>query len=191
MSKYADRMLELIGKVESSVSLIRSGKEQDIIDELIEMADRHAIELSTEGNDLENSMAQLKQLLDECRSERDSISCKLNQHALDKEKLKKLKGKRVGIIGGHVTDIRKIETMLDQDLGIKSKATAGEGSPPPYSTLKEKHSSADLLIILTGYAGHSLTVNAERLSEEFGIKKIYDSADLLNSIKLKVIEALA
>lgn len=191
MSKYADRMLELIGKVERSVSLIRSGKEQDVIDELLEIADRHDMELSTAGNDLENSMAQLKQLLDECRSERDSISCKLNQHALDKKKIKKLNGKRVGIIGGHVTDIRKIEAMLDQDLGIKSKATAGEGSPPPYPTLKEKHYNADLLIILTGYAGHSLTGNAERLSEEFGIKKIYDSADLLNSIKLKVIEALA
>ncbi|MDG1581277.1 hypothetical protein [Pseudomonas sp. GOM6] len=191
MPKSTEKMLELIAKVESSTSLIRSGKDQDLIDELIDMVDSHDRELSGEENDLKNSMAKLKQLLEECQSERDSISCKLNQHALDKEKIRKLKGKRVGIIGGHVSDIRKIEAMLDQDLGIKSKATAGEGSPPPYSILKEKHCSADLLIILTGYAGHALTGNAEQLSKEFGIKKIYDSADLLNSIKLKVIEALA
>jgi len=183
--------MELIGKVETSVSMIRSGKEQDVIDELLEMVARDELNFSEVENELENNISQLKQLLDECRCERDLISCKLAEHLLDKAKIKKLLGKRVGIIGGHSSEIKKIETMLNQDLGIKIRSTPGEVSPPPYSKLKDKYRNADLLIILNGYAGHALTDNAERLSDEFGISKIYDSAGLLNSIKLKVIEALA
>jgi hypothetical protein len=38
--------------------------------------------------------------------------------------------------------------------------------------------------------GHPVTGTAERLSDELGIPKVYDSADLLNSIRLKVIETL-
>lgn len=190
MPKSMDRMIELIEKVETSVSLIRSGKEQDVINELLKMVEQME-ESPTDRNQLQNKIFELEHHLGACQSERDSISCKLAQFEINKDKLNKLLGKRVGIIGGHVTDIRKIETMLDHDLGIKSKATGGEGSPPPYAELKDKYCKVDLLIILNGYAGHALTGSAERLSDEFGIPKVYDSADLLNSIKLKVIEALA
>lgn len=196
MLNYKDRMLELIGKMEKSVSLILSGREQDVVDELLEIAAQ--IESNSPGtcnspshlNQLENKNAELSELLKKCHSERESISCKLIEYEVNKKKLKDLRGKRVGIIGGHAEDIRRISTMLDTDLGIKSKSTAGESSTPPYLLLKEKYRNFDLLIILTSYAGHALTGSAERLCDEFAIRKIYDSANLLSSIKQKVIEAL-
>lgn len=190
MSKFASRMLELIAKMETSVSLIRSGKELDDIDELLEMVAQVEVESPADQNQLLNEITVLEERLNKCHSERDSISCKLADYEVSKDTLKKVLGKRVGIIGGHVDEIRRIEAMLDKDLGIKSKTTPGEGSTPPYQTIKEKYRNVDLLIILTGYAGHALTGHAEKLSDEFGIRKIYESANLLNSIKLKVIEVL-
>lgn len=190
MPKPNDRMLELIGSLATSASLIDSGDLEDVVDEMINILAQDELELPTDQNQLQNQISLLEECLIKCHSERDSISCKLTELELNKDKLKKLSGKRVGIIGGHVDEIKKIEEML-ADLGIKCRRTAGEGSVPPYPKLKEKYCNVDLLIILNGYAGHALTGQAERLSDEFGIRKVYDSADLLNSIKLKVIEALA
>lgn len=190
MTKHQDRMLDLIGEMEKSVSLISSGREQDIVEEMYEVTVQMELDSSVHWIELQNDNSELKESLNKCHAERDSISNKLVEYKANKDKLKKLLGKRVGIIGGHVDEIRRIEAMLEKDLGIKSKTTLGEGSTPPYQTIKEKYRNIDLLIILNGYAGHALTGHAEKLSDEFGIRKIYESANLLNSIKLKVIEVL-
>lgn len=191
MSSHTDRVIELLEEFEKSASLISNGKGHELIYEILETTLNNDNENPIDSGKLQAQISGLEQRLAKCHSERDAISCKLAEYALEKERIKKLRGKQVGIIGGHITEIKKIETMLEKELGIRSKITPGEVTPPPYSKLKDKYRNVDLLIILNGYAGHALTGSAEKLSEEFGIRKIYDSADLLNSIKLKVIEALS
>ncbi|PPI78391.1 DUF2325 domain-containing protein [Marinobacter flavimaris] len=116
----------------------------------------------------------LRTQLSQCEASKVRISRTLADYEASKNHFKTLDHKKIGIVGGHPTDAKSLKAAFDSlcsEARVKFKETIGK-STPDHQTFREKYSDVDLLIVFTGFVGHSLTRHADMIEKEEGITVI-------------------
>jgi len=144
--------------------------EDEILDNLGEIEDSN--------KELQNELTNCNSLSLELEEKNERLQKKIFSTHQEKEIRKKLKNKKIGIIGGHLTDINYIETALKEiESSMSFKKTEGgkNQAVPPSSILNNKYKSCDLIVVITNYTGHGLTRAAEKLSKNNNIPHIMEN----------------
>ncbi len=185
MNKDNDELiLELISELEKPASFFSNGSTAELILEVFSK-----IEIKNK-----NDLALCQNNLERCVEKCDFLSKEKNNLQNKKLLSEKLDGKKLGVIGGHIRDINRLKVDIGNyfytsDITFKESECHGvNSSTPPLNVLESKYSTFDILIILTDYASHSLTGNAEKVAKKYGIKIIKSHASHSNNVISELID---
>lgn len=140
--------------------------------------------------ELQDSLIDVQSKLNQCECLKDRMSARLQKLETSTNYSNLLSNRKFGIVGGHQTDIEAVKKAIQGAAAgakIKFRETSDK-SVPPHNKFKEKYQDVDLLIVITGHAGHALTGHADMM-EKVGLpilrfeKVPNDKAALLQDIR--------
>jgi hypothetical protein len=180
-------VLESLKKRLVSINIFSSASdEMKVLDEAMDLV----LDAETTPNFAQEQLIELQIRLNQCERVKNKATTLLKKHEDEYSYLKLFDNKKIGIVGGHPTDIKNLKK------GLESRAKGAkitfretyDGSPRNHKKLKEKYRGMDLIVALTGYTGHALTRHVDMLEKEVGIHVIRvdgapkDISDLFDEI---------
>ncbi|TRX57170.1 hypothetical protein [Thalassomonas sp. M1454] len=204
MDSYFDKAerLESLKNKLNDMGFFTSAKEEETtiveaIDTLMEIESNELPnEVALKIGELEEELKIVRKSLSSCEVGTETLASELYTYTEKSENKRLLENRKIGIVGGHKTDIQKIKDKFKEvssGAKIKHPQTDGEKNSgcPPYSVFKEKYQHVDVLIVITGYAGHDLTGLADKLEDEQNVYTIrIEKPNNLNAIVQRVITSL-
>lgn len=146
-----------------------ASKELLILDEAIDLI----LDFETApGNleELQKECVDLQTQLNQCESFKKRIGETLQKVQSDKCNFEAFNNSKIGIVGGHRTDVEKLKSAINEaskGARIKFQETY-DNSVPTHRKFREKYKNVDVVIVITGYAGHDLTEHADILEKQEG-----------------------
>lgn len=182
--KYS-RLLKVKEKLLKRNLFTSASKEIADLEEAIDLV----LEKDTDPANFNEEIQALHIKLNQCMSGKKRALSALDEATKSKRLRDLFNNKKIGIVGGHQKDRLKLkEYILNISHGAKIKF---QETPPENVTshrkFREKYSSVDIIIAITGYVGHALTNHVGMIEDEHKISSIYvedlsDVDTLLNEI---------